>query len=254
MSIELFKSKSRTSAVSGGIEVVGFPQLLFTREFGDPDTLLIPLLDAAHEALESTRSLPPGNSGNGQGGMMSAIYLATSFMKDNHFTLAPLGCQPQTRYVLDLDAESIHVRTWLYATVGKRTSTFLVTVAGNLKTGMYVVRTGKEDSVVAEFDEKRLRTPGFFSTVLPEECLQLQMSMDHFKRFGNLPVAETEDGVRISVPTAGSKIPILLRKKEGPNTWEVLDGRTSNRIIALPPEAAVHLDLLLKALPKLLEK
>lgn len=185
---------------------------------------------------------------------MSAIYLATSFMKDNHFTLAPLGCQPQTRYVLDLDAESIHVRTWLYATVGKRTSTFLVTVAGNLKTGMYVVRTGKEDSVVAEFDEKRLRTPGFFSTVLPEECLQLQMSMDHFKRFGNLPVAETEDGVRISVPTAGSKIPILLRKKEGPNTWEVLDGRTSNRIIALPPEAAVHLDLLLKALPKLLEK
>ncbi|HMD38353.1 MAG TPA: hypothetical protein VKH15_03665 [Candidatus Acidoferrum sp.] len=175
-------------------------------------------------------------------------------MKDSNFTLAPLSSQPQTRYVLDLEAETIQVRTWLYATVGKRTSTFLVNVAGSLKTGLFAVRTWTEDNVVAEFDEKRLRSPGFFSTVLPEECLQLQMSMDHFKRFGNLPVAEVEDGIRINLPTAGGKIPILLRKKEPAKTWEILDGRTSNRLVLLPPEAAVHLDLLLKALPKILEK
>src|SRR5271154_4767557 len=144
-------------------------------------------------------------------------------MKDSNFTLAPLSSQPQTRYVLDLEAETIQVRTWLYATVGKRTSTFLVNVAGSLKTGLFAVRTWTEDNVVAEFDEKRLRSPEFFSTVLPEECLQLQMSMDHFKRFGSLPVAEVEDGIRMNLPMPGGKIPIVLRRKKSANAWEMID-------------------------------
>jgi len=254
MPIDLSNTKSRSSSVSGGIEIIGFPQLLFTREFGDPDTLLIPLLDAAREAMNATQSLSGSHGAGSQASMMAAIHVATAFMKDSNFTLAPKSSQPQSRYVLDLDSDSIHLRTWLYATVGKRTSTFLVTVAGNIKTGMFTVRTSAEDNVIAEFDEKRLRTPGFFSTVLPEECLQLQMSLDHFKRFGNLPVAEVEEGVKINLPMAGGMTPIVLRKKEAGNTWEVLDGRTSKRLVPLPPEAAVHLDLLLKALPKVLEK
>ena len=35
---------------SAGIEIVGFPQMLYTRTFGDPDTLFVPLLEAARDA------------------------------------------------------------------------------------------------------------------------------------------------------------------------------------------------------------
>jgi hypothetical protein len=39
-----------TGGGSAGIEIVGFPQKLYTRTFGDPDTLFVPLLEAAREA------------------------------------------------------------------------------------------------------------------------------------------------------------------------------------------------------------
>ncbi|HEY2548514.1 MAG TPA: hypothetical protein VGI46_20740 [Candidatus Acidoferrum sp.] len=254
MPIDLTRLKSRTSVASGGVDITGFPQLLLTREFGDPDTLLIPLVDAAREAITASKGLAASNGDVDQVGMMAAIHVATAFMKDSNFTLAPKSSQPQSRYVLDLDAETIHLRTWLYATVGKRTSTFLVTIAGNIKTGMFAVRTGTEDNIVAEFDEKRLRQPGFFSTVLPEECLRLQMGMDHFKRFGNLPVAEVDAGVRLNLPLTSGPIPILLRRKDSADAWEVLDERTTALLVMLPPEAAVHIERLLAALLKILNK
>jgi hypothetical protein len=40
---------------SAGIEIVGFPQMLYTRTFGDPDTLFVPLLEAARDAHAAHR-------------------------------------------------------------------------------------------------------------------------------------------------------------------------------------------------------
>lgn len=254
MPVDLSKLKSRTSAVSGGIDITGFPQLLLTREFGDPDILLIPLVDAAREAMTASKGQVASNGDASQVSMMAAMHVATAFMRDSNFTLAPKSSRPESLYVLDLDAETIHLRTRLYATVGKRTSTFLVSIAGNIKTGMFAVRTGSEDSVVAEFDEKRLRQPGFFSTDLPEECLRQQMSMDHFKRFGNLPIAEVDTGVRVNLPLKSGPIPILMRKKDSSDVWEVVDERTSAPLVTLPSEAAIQLERLLAVLLKILNR
>jgi hypothetical protein len=44
------RSDQNASGGSAGIEIVGFPQKLYTRTLGDPDTLFVPLLEAARDA------------------------------------------------------------------------------------------------------------------------------------------------------------------------------------------------------------
>src|ERR1700730_14348298 len=44
------RSDQKGTGASAGIEIVGFPQKLYTRTFGDPDTLFVPLLEAARDA------------------------------------------------------------------------------------------------------------------------------------------------------------------------------------------------------------
>jgi hypothetical protein len=73
-------------------------------------------------------------------------------MKDSNFTLVSKNSQTQNDYLIDLDAKTIHLRTWLFATINKRTSTFRVRISGNLETGVFTVR-GTDDAVMAEFDE-----------------------------------------------------------------------------------------------------
>jgi hypothetical protein len=42
---------------AAGVEIAGFPQILFTRTFGDPDMLFVPLLDAARESFNTIERL-----------------------------------------------------------------------------------------------------------------------------------------------------------------------------------------------------
>ena len=254
MQIELSTSRTRAQAVTGGVDIVGFPQLLLTREFGDPDTLLVPLLKSAREALEASKSLVATGQGATQANMMAAIHLATALLKDSNFTLGSKGSQTQNDYLVDLDAKTIHLRTWLFATINKRTSTFRVNISGNLETGMFTVRGGSDDGVLAEFDEARLTQTEFFSNGLSEECLRLQMSKDHFKRFGDMPTAQTQVGVRVNLAAGNGTRPLFLKKKEQSENWEVIDEQTSENLGMLNADAAGHLELLLKALAKSVQK
>src|SRR5277367_4512090 len=141
---------------------------------------------------------------------MAAMHVATSFLQNPSFTFASKNSQTQSQYFLDLESETIRVRTWLFATGGRRTSSFLVSIDGNFQTGPFTARTAADDMVIAEFDEQRLRQPDFFSTILPDECLRFQMGADHFKRFGSLPVAHEPSGIRITLAGSDGAIPILL--------------------------------------------
>ena len=51
--------RTEKSAAGGaaGVEIAGFPQILFTRTFGDPDMLFVPLLDAARESFNTIERL-----------------------------------------------------------------------------------------------------------------------------------------------------------------------------------------------------
>ncbi len=186
--------------------------------------------------------------------MMASIHLATALLKDSNFTLGSKGSLTQNHYLLDLDAGTIHLRTWLFATVNKRTSTFLVKISGNIQSGVFTVQGAADESILAKFDEQRMAQAEFFSSTLSEECLRLQMSKDHFKRFGDLPMLQTEAGVRINVQATHGSKPVFLRKKETPEEWEIVDDQTSQSSGLLPKEAAHHLEELLKALAKAQEK
>ena len=256
MSIALSKSKTRVSTQSGGVDIVGFPQLLLTRQFGDPDALFIPLLEAAREALAMAKGFTSqsDSASSMTAGKMAGMHIATSFLQDASFTFAPKNSQTQSHYLLDLDAETILVRTWLFATGGKRTSSFMVTIDGNIQTGPFAARAAGDDTVIAEFDEQRLRQPEFFSTILPDECLRFQMGADHFKRFGALPVAHEPSGIRITLAGEAGPIPVLLRKVDSANTYEVVDERTATRTSMLPHDATVQLGKVLEALAKIFDK
>jgi hypothetical protein len=254
MPLNLPESSGRSLAAAGGVEISGFPQLLLTRECGNPDTLFCPLLGSAREALKTCQATVAKPQDKSQVAQMAAIYLATALLKDVHFTLASKGSQSQNHYVIDFEAETMYLRTWLYATVGTRTSSFLVIIAGNIQTGLFAVRNSSEDGTMVEFDEKRMQQPQFFSSVLSQEYLSAQVSKDHFKRFGNLPMAQAGTGVRMSLALARGTLPILLRKKEASEEWEVIDERTSEHLAVLPRHVSVHLEQLLEALPKVLAK
>jgi hypothetical protein len=253
MPIEISAARTRTQAVTGGVDITGFPQLLLTREFGDPDTLLVPLLKSAREALDACKNLIASGQNESQANMMGAIHLATALMKDSNFTLGSKHSQTQNDYLIDLDAKTIQLRTWLFATINKRTSAFRVRISGNLETGVFTVR-GTDDAVMAEFDEARMTQSGFFANGLSEECLRLQMSKDYFKRFGDMPTSRAEVGVRVNLPNGTGWMPVLLKKKEQTETWEMIDEQTSENRGELAKEASAHLDQLLKLLTKTLQK
>jgi hypothetical protein len=244
-------------AVTGGVDITGFPQLLLTKESGDPDTLLPALLKGARAALEASKSLIASGHGSQQPGLMAALHLATALLKDSNFTVGSKGSQPhlQNYYRVDLEAETIRLRTWLFATNSKRTSTFLVNISGNVKTGKFTVERGGDDgNVMAEFDEKRMEQPEFVSRVLAEECLRKQMSKEHFKQFGDLPTVQTETGVRVNLAVANGTRQIYLRKNGAAESWEVIDEQTSEKFGALPSEMVEHVEEFLKGLGKILQK
>ncbi len=249
MSIDLAPAKARSTAVTGGVDISGFPQLLMTREFGDPDTLFMPLLKSAREALEASKALAASGQGASQASMMASIHLATALLKDSNFTLGSKGSLTQNYYLLDLEAGTIHLRTWLFATVNKRTSTFLVKISGSIPTGVFTVQGAADESVLAKFDEQRLAQPEFFANTLSEECLRLQMSKDHFKRFGDLPMAQAETGVRFSLESTHGTKPVFLKKKD--EGWEVLDEQAAHRYGMLAPDLAQQLEHLIHELGKL---
>lgn len=161
-------SERRALAVAGGVEIAGFPQLLLTREHGDPNALFLPLLKLSREAVSAARSVVPQGQDANQANMMSTIHLATALLKGLNFTLGSKGSPPQNYYLVDLDSEFLQLRTWLFATISKRTSTFLVKISGDIRTGVFRVKNGTDDSVLAEFDEQRMTQTENFFDVLSE--------------------------------------------------------------------------------------
>lgn len=225
-----------------------------TREFGDPDTLLLPLLNSAREALEAGKTMLASGQSASQAHMMASIHLATALLKDSNFSLSSKGSQTQNDYVVDLENKTIGLNTWLFATINKRTSSFLVKISGNVETGVFTVRGGNGEEVLAEFDQNRMSKSEAFWSELSEECMRLQMSKDHFKRFGDMPTLEGDAGLRVQLPVANGMVPLTLKKKPQKEGWELIDEQTSNNLGNLPAEAATQLEQLLKALSAMVKR
>jgi hypothetical protein len=66
---------------SAGIEIVGFPQMLYTRTFGDPDTLFVPLLEAARDANKMLTRLTGLSEERANAVTLSGMQLASSLLR-----------------------------------------------------------------------------------------------------------------------------------------------------------------------------
>ena len=75
------RSDQKATGGSAGIEIVGFPQKLYTRTFGDPDTLFVPLLEAARDANKMLERFIGLGEERGNAVTLSRMQLASSLLR-----------------------------------------------------------------------------------------------------------------------------------------------------------------------------
>lgn len=239
---------------AAGVEIAGFPQILFTRTFGDPDMLFVPLLDAAREAYNMIDRLVSRGEKRDSAVMLSGMQLASSLLRDSSFSLVARGLAHENSYLVDLDNDALLVKTRLFAIVSRRTSFFKVEIAGRLSEGMYVVRNAAQSTVIVQVEEERLRQPNFFSTALAQECLRTQIEQERFGQIDDSTQAQAHQEIRMMVHVTGNKIPVILRQKEKGGSWDIVDGRKQEWVGSVGPELESSLNNVIQSIQGLFEE
>lgn len=235
------RTNTGTAGGTAGIDIVGFPQLLYVRTFGDPDNLFLPLLVATREAYGIVERLSGLGEDRANAALLSGMQLASSLLKSSTFSLAARGLPQEHVYTVDLNAGILRVSTRLYSVVSRRTSFFRVEIAGKISAGPFVVRNPSQDLVIMQFEVERLKQPAFFSSWLAQECLRAQVDQERFKRMDETIGADAAGEVRLVVTVGGNKIPVALRQKEVEGGWDIIDGRRQEWLGVLSPDVEEHL-------------
>jgi hypothetical protein len=244
MSSHQVASNSTKSGVggAGGIEILGFPQVLFTRTFGDPDMLFAPLLDATREAYTMIDRLSVQGEKRENAVTLGGMHLASSLLKDSSFSLVVKGLSHENMYTVDLSSGVIQVHTRLYAAVGRRASFFKVEIAGKISGGsQFVLRDPVQGTVIMQVSEESLRQPNFFSSSLGQECLKAQIDQERFGRAGTALDSEASGEMRMIVTVGGKKVPVILRQKENAGGCDIIDGLRQEWVGALTPDVESQL-------------
>jgi hypothetical protein len=247
--------REKSSAGGAGcIEIIGFPQILYMRTFGDPDTLFAPLVDATREACGMIERLSSHGEGRANAVMLSGMHLATSLLQDSNFSLGARGLSHEHAYTVDLSAGTLHMTTRLYSVANRRTSFFKVEIAGNISGGPFVVRNPVQGTVIMQVEEENLRQPKFFATSLAQDCVRAQMEQDRFGHIDETLGPEASGGVRLVVTVAGNNVPVVLRKKEEGGGWDIIDGRRQESVGTLSYDMENHLCSVTGFIQELLER
>lgn len=247
----------RNTHAAGGaatVEIEGFPQTLYARMLGDPDTLLIPLLEATREAYGLVERLSAQGEERSSAVSLCAMHLASSLLRDSQFSLGAKGMSPDNSYSVNFEAGTLHAVTRLYSVVNRRTSFFKVELAGNIAGGPFVVRDPVQGTVIMQVEEEKLRQPNFFASTLPNECVRAQLDQERFGRIQDSPFPESNGDVRMMVDFAGKGVPVLLRRKEKESGWDIIDGRQLEWVGSLSPEMETHLTAVTNFIRELFDK
>ncbi len=237
---------------SACVEISSFPQILYVRSFGDPDTLFVPLLDATRDALELIERVSNHGEKPESAVMLSGMHLASSLLSDPSFSLGARGLSPENSYKINLDAGTLHLSAQLYSVVSRRTSLFKVEIAGKISEGVYVVRNPIQGNVIMQVDEERLRQPLFFASSLAQECVRWQIDQERFGRIGETSGPEASEDVSMMVTVDGNKFPIVLQKKKEGDGWNIVDKRRQELVGALSPDMEKHLGAVMNFIQELL--
>jgi hypothetical protein len=242
----LKSGKNDAAAGVGTVAIVGWPQVLHTRTFGGLDVLFMPLIDTAREMLTFITKMCAAGETRSQAVSMGGIRLATEMLKDPSFTLATRGVEEENKYVIDLDKGTLTVGARLYAVVRHRTSMFKVEIEGKIAEGPYVVRNTSDGSAPFQADETQMRQSGYFSTLLPEQCLRAHLARETAGLVEEPKVVEGE--VRITFPIGGENVPFVLRRKNAGAGWDIVDGRKNLWIGVLPSVGRGPMDEIMEGL------
>lgn len=245
--------RSAPAAVAG-VDIAGFPQLLFTRTFGDPDTLFIPLLDAAREAHQTIERLCTRGESRDDALRLSGMQLASGLLRDSSFSLVARGMPQENLYAVDLNAGTMHVQTRLYAVVSRRTSFFKVEIAGRLCEGVFVVRNPVLGTVITQVEEDQMRQPRFFGAILAQDCLRAQMDQERFGRVEEPTGVPPHNEVRLAVTVSRERVSVLLRQKEEGGAWDIIDGRKQEWVGSLSADMEGSLAQVIKFIQQLFEQ
>jgi hypothetical protein len=236
------------------IEIVGFPQLLYVRSFGDPDTMFVPLLDSTREAFGLGKRLLAQGEDQANAISLCGMHLASSLLRDPSFSLGVRSLSPETSYTVSLETGTLHLLTHLYAVVNRRTSFFKVEVAGNVAEGPFVARDPVRGAVIMQIEEKRLRQSAFFSKVLADECVRAQINQERFGHLSGSADPEANIEVRMTVHAAGGSVPITVRRKESGAGWDVIDGRHGEQVGRASAEIEEYLNAVTGFIEELVNK
>ena len=245
--------RSERAGGAAGVEIAGFPQILFTRTFGDPDMLFVPLMDAAREAFQTIERLCERGEERANAVLLSGMQLASALLRDTSFSLVARGLAHDNNYTVDLDQGTVLVQTRLFAVVSRRTSFFKVEIAGKLSGGLFVVRNPVQNAVIMQVEEDRLRQPNFFSTILAQECLRAQMEHERFGRIEESASTQFNQEIRMTLSANGNKLPVILRQKEEGGSWDIVDGRKQEWVGTLAPDCEGPLSTVLNGVKELFE-
>jgi hypothetical protein len=255
VTIALSQLAKEAPSAPGRVDIVGFPQVLLTRAYGDPDLLFVRLLEMAREAVTFRDRLTTHGEDRAHAITMSGIRMATTLMGDSSFSLAARSLNEANHYIVHLECDAFSLSTRLYAEASRRTSMFQVQIVGKMQAAPYVVRGGSDQSIVLQLDEQQLRQSKLFATSLGVEFLQLKMGTERRSNLDRGMDRRRENAeITLTTPLGERRFGVDLRRKSAGNEWEVLDAQSNRPLGALTPEIEGNLQQLLAALTEMLQK
>lgn len=145
---------------------------------------------------------------------LSRTQLASSRLRDNSFSLVSIGLSHENTYTVDLNSETLHMRTRLYAVMSGRISFFKVEIAGKISGGTFVVRNPIYGTVIMQVEEERFRQANLFSTTLAQECLRAQAEQERFGIINELAGADIYNEMRLMVMVEGARCRLRFGRKK----------------------------------------
>ena len=242
------------SSVSAGVIEIGtIPRMFYTPAFGAPDLIFHSLLTDAREAFAMAatpiqqQEKPPKDIG-----FHAATYLAGTLLRDENFIPARVQSTSGHSYTLDFLADTIQLRTEIYAVQQRSSALFSVKIEGHIKGNAFVVRHVVTDRVLVQVSEEEIQKPNFFSDELPFLCYQVQQDPGLGASVGTAALVDQSLEVRLSIPLAGEVRNVLVQKGKGELQGQIQDAKTGEALCVLPLDSLNNLGQMVETLQKVL--
>ncbi len=240
-------------ASAGVVEIGTIPRMFYTPAYGAPDILFHWLLTNAREAFAVAATTvqhqgePPKDVS-----FYAATYMAGVLLRDENLVPARVQNTSAHLYTLDFLADTIQLRTEIYAVQQHSSALFTVKIDGRIKGSAFVVRNAVTDRVLAQVTEEELKKPNFFTDELPSLCYHVQQDPGLAASVSTAALVDQSLELRLSIPPVGEVKSILVQKDKGQLQGQVRDAETGQSLCVLPLDSLNNLGQMVETLQRIL--